>query len=117
MPQWTRRGCLSLNRAAPRPRRAAAAGQVLNKDVGGRDQALQHLPRPLLFQVERHGLLEAVEPDEVARHPLDGLVVVTGKVSGPGALYLHDARAEVGELAGGEGGGDSLLQGDDRDPL
>jgi hypothetical protein len=94
-----------------------AGGQVLDKDVGGWDQAPQHLPRPILFQVERHGLLGAVEPDEVARHPLDGLVVVAGKVPGPGALYLYDARAEVGELAGGEGGGDGLLQGDDGDPL
>jgi hypothetical protein len=39
---------------------------------------------------------------------------VAGKVSRPGSLYLYDARAEVGELAGGEGGGDGLLEGDDR---
>jgi hypothetical protein len=45
----------------------------------------------------------------VARQAVHGLVVAAGEVAYPGALYLYDPGAEVGELAGGEGGGDRLL--------
>jgi hypothetical protein len=71
--------------------------------------------RLVLFEVKREGLLRAVEPDKVTRHPLHGPVVGAGEVAHLRALHLYNARPEVGELAGGERGGDGLLQRDDGD--
>src|SRR3712207_6509632 len=88
-------------------------GEVLDEDVSPLDEALQDLPRTLFFQIEGNGLLCAVEPDEVARETPGGPVVGAGEVPGTRTLDLYDPRAEVGELAGGEGSRDRLLQGDD----
>ena len=49
----------------------------------------------------------------MAGEALDGGVVGAGEVPYLGSLDLYDPRAEVGELAGGEGGGNRLLQRDD----
>ena len=94
-----------------------AGGQVLDEDVGPGHEAAQDLFGLVLPQVQGQRLLGAVEPDEVAGHALDRFVVTPGEVPYAGALDLDDPRAEVGELAGGEGGGDRLLEGDDRDPF
>jgi hypothetical protein len=51
----------------------------------------------------------------VAGEAVDDGVVGAGEVPRSGTLDLYDPGAEVGELAGGEGGCDGLLQGDDRD--
>ena len=53
----------------------------------------------------------------MAGHAHDRFVVTPGEVPYAGALDLYDPRAEVRELAGGEGGGDRLLQGDDGYPF
>ncbi|CAM5681067.1 hypothetical protein SALBM311S_05868 [Streptomyces alboniger] len=47
---------------------------------------------------------------------MDGRVVAAGEVALTGPLHLDHPGAEIGELAGGEGGGDGLLQADHRDP-
>jgi hypothetical protein len=70
-----------------------------------------------VLEVERDGLLGAVEPDEVARQPVHGGVVVPGEVSPAGSLDLDDAGAEIGELAGRERRGDGLLARHDDDPV
>ena len=48
----------------------------------------------------------------MAGHAHDRFVVTPGEVTCAGALDLYDPRAEIRELAGGEGACDSLLQGD-----
>jgi hypothetical protein len=91
-----------------------ARREVLDEDVGLFEQACQDLSCALLLEIQGQGLLGVVEPDEVAREPLHRGVVGAGEVPRLRSLHLYDPRAEVGELAGGEGGGDRLLQSDDR---
>ena len=43
------------------------------------------------------------------------MVVLAGEVAAVDALDLDDARAEIGEMAGGERRGHRLLDRDDRD--
>jgi len=61
------------------------------------------------LQVKTDALFAAVEPHKVARLAEHGIVVAAREVA-LGTLDLDDAGAEVGELAGGERGGDSLFQ-------
>src|SRR4028119_1718875 len=56
----------------------------------------------------------AVGPSEAAGGALYGRVVPAGEVPHPGSLDLYHAGAEVGELAGGEGGRDPRAQGNQR---
>ena len=44
---------------------------------------------------------------------LDGVIVPTGEVAPFAALDLDHPGAQIGEVAGGQRGGDGLLQGDD----
>ena len=44
---------------------------------------------------------------------VDHVVVAAGEVAPVDALHLDHPRAEVGEIAGGQWGSDSLLDGDD----
>ncbi|MCD6054843.1 MAG: hypothetical protein K0Q96_2035 [Rubrobacteraceae bacterium] len=94
-----------------------ARGEVLDEDVGSGHEAAQDLFGLLLSQIQGQRLLGAVEPDEVAGHAHDRFIVTPGEVPHAGALDLYDPRAEVGELAGGEGGGHGLLKGDDSYPF
>src|SRR5215208_4020749 len=86
-----------------------ARREVLDEDVGPFDNAGQYLFGPVLLEIQGQRLLGAVEPDEVACKALYGSVVSAGEVPHFWTFDLYDARAEVGELAGGEGGGDCLL--------
>ena len=88
-----------------------AGGEVLHEDVGLRHELAERLLGVFLLEVEGEGLLGAVEPDEVARHAVDGPVVGSGEVAGAGALDLYDPRAEVGELAEGKVGGEEPIGG------
>src|SRR5215208_7997924 len=88
-------------------------GEILDEDVGPSHEAMQDLFGLVLPQIQGQRLLGAVEPDEVAGHAHDRFVVTPGEVPYAGTLDLYNSRAEIGELAGGEGGGDRLLQGDD----
>ena len=90
-----------------------ARREVLDEDVGSCEQPVHDPAGALFFEIEGHGLLRAVEPDEVAGEPFGDGVVGAGEVPASRALHLYDPRAEVGELAGGEGGRYRLLQGDD----
>jgi hypothetical protein len=51
------------------------------------------------------------------RQPLHALVVAAREVADAGALDLDDARAQVGELAGGERRRDGVFEGDDGEAL
>ena len=48
---------------------------------------------------------------------VDHVVVAAGEVPSVDALDLDHPRAEVGEIAGGQRGSDSLLDGDDGDAV
>ena len=101
--------------AQAEPRRRAGR-QVLHDDVGLlHDQALEDPGRLGMLHVEREAFLGAVGPDEVRRQAAHALVVAAGEVARAGALDLDDAGAEVGQLAGGEGRRDRVLQRDDGD--
>ena len=92
-----------------------ARRQVLHEDVGAREQPREDAGRFRPLQVQRQRLLRPVQPDEVAREPLDGRVVAAREVAAVGPLDLDHARAEVGELPRRERRGDGLLEGDDGD--
>ena len=100
----------------PEPVRRARR-EVLHEDIGSTDQPLHHLARLGPLQVEGQRFLRAIEPDEVARQPLDRRVVTAGEVADDRTLHLDDPRAEVGELPGGERRRHGLLQGDHRHPV
>ena len=97
----------------PEPVRRAGR-EVLHEDVRPVDQLRHHLARLGTLEIEGQRLLRAVEPDEVARQPLDRRVVAAGEVADDGALHLDDPRPEVGELPRGERRRHRLFQGDDR---
>ena len=98
--------------------RCRAGREVLHHDVGLlHHQALEHLGGLGVLHVEREAFLGAVGPDEVRRQAAHAFVVAAGEVAGAGAFDLDDAGAEVGELAGGEGRGDRVLQRDDGECL
>ena len=80
-------------------------------------EAAQDLLGLVLTQIKGQRLFRAVEPDEVARHAHDRFVVTPGEVPHARALDLYNSRAEIRKLAGGEGGCDRLLQGDDGYPF
>ncbi len=103
-------------RVEPEPR-GGALGEVLDEDVGPVQQPVQDLPAARVLQVERDGLLAAVGPDEMRGQSLRGGVVGTREVAAVGPLDLDHPGAEVGELAGGEGGRDGLFDGDDGDAV
>ena len=100
--------------SAPRPSRSAAPGaRFCTKTSARPSSAAEHRAVAGLLEVELDALLAAVQPDEVAGLAVHGPVVAAGEVAGAGPLDLDHARAEVGELAGGERRGHRLLQGDD----
>lgn len=89
--------------------------EVLHEHVRAADELTQHSEARLALQVEHDALFTAIEPHEVARHAVHGLVVAAGEVAGV-PLYFNHPGAEVGQLAGGKGRGNSLLEGDDSEP-
>src|SRR3990167_6612658 len=68
-----------------------------------------------VLDVEREAFLGAVGPDEMRGQSLDGPVVAACGVPDARALNLDHARTQLGELAGAEGAGDHLLEGDHRE--
>jgi hypothetical protein len=109
--------------ARPQRRRAEAeplgpaGGQVLHEHVRPVDEPAQQRPAGVVLEVENDGLLAPVQPHEIGRLAVYGLVVATREVAPVRPFDLDYPRAEVGELPGGEGGGDGLLEGDDEDAL
>ena len=49
--------------------------------------------------------------------PVDDVVVAAREVASVESLDLDDAGTEIGQVPGGQRGGDGLLDGDDRDAL
>ena len=92
-----------------------AGCEVLQEDVGAVDQAPHDATALLGLEVDGERLLAAVEPDEVRSGAVDDVVVAAGEVAAVDAFDLDHARAEVGEVAGGQRRGDGLLDGDDGD--
>lgn len=91
--------------------------EVLHEHVCAVEQPVQDREAARVLQVEGDRLLAAVAPHEVRGEALRGGVVGAGEVAAVGALDLDDPGAEVGELAGGEGGGYGLFDGDDGDSV
>ena len=99
--------------SAPKPSRLGGAGrEVLDEDVGAGDERCERGFGFGLAQVQCHRLLAAVDPDEVGRLAVHGLVVATGEVAF-GPLDLDHPRAGVGQTAGTVGRCHRLLEGDD----
>ena len=80
-------------------------------------QRAEQRPVGGVLEVELDAFLAAVEPDEVGGLAVYGRVVAAGEVACAGPLDLDHARAEVGELPGGERRGDRMLQGDHEDAV
>ena len=93
-----------------------AGREVLHEDVGPVQQGGQRRLAVGALHVELHRFLAPVQPHEVARLAEHGPVVAAGEVAGARPLDLDDPGAEVGELPGGEGHRDGLLQRDHHDP-
>ncbi len=117
MSQVTSRGWRSRSAAEPRPEPLGrAGGEVLDEDVGARQQPLEQRQVVGALDVERERFLAAVDPDEVGRLAVHRAVVAAGEVALV-ALDLDDARAGVGEAAAAVGGGDGLLERDHQHAL
>ena len=103
-------------RVVAEPERFHGAGpEILDEDVGARDEALEGLDALGLLEIERDVALVAVD-DEEGR----GLPVLVGRprarlVAAPGVLHLDDVGAEVGEEHGAEGTGQDTGAIDDTD--
>jgi hypothetical protein len=88
--------------------------QVVDEDVCAGEQFPQHVDRFGLLQVERQRLFRAVQPDEVARHTVDGRIVAACEIADVGALDLDDTRAEIRKLPRRERRSDCLLDRNNR---
>ena len=91
--------------------------KILDEYVRATQQAHEDLLSVRLPEIQRQRLLRSVQPDEVTRHAADGRVVGTREVSDARPFDLDHARAQVGEMPCGKRRRDSLLQGDDGEPL
>ena len=76
--------------------------QIREEHIRAIDELLENAPSFLGLQIERERFLRPIQPDEVARHSANRLVVVAGEVTRSGTLDLDDASPEVRELAGRE---------------
>ena len=89
----------------------------MEKHVGTRDKAVEHVDRFCLLQIKRQRFLRAIDPHEVAGHAFDGRVVPAGEVADTRSLDLDDAGTEISKLAAGKRCSHGLLNGDDGDVL
>jgi hypothetical protein len=70
--------------------------EVLDEHVGMLEEPVHHLKGIGMRQVEGDALLGSVQPDEVARHSPDGLVVGPREIASARPLHLDDACTQVG---------------------
>ncbi len=78
--------------------RGGARREVLNEDVRGGDQLVEHAATGGHREVQGDGLLVAVDPDEVTAHAPDLRVVGPSEVTVSDALDLDDAGTHVGQV-------------------
>ena len=98
-----------LRGAEPEPFDSARR-EVVQEDVRLLHQPGEDLLRLRVLHVQSQAFLRAVDPDEVRGEPFHRGVVRPCRVAAGRPLDLDDARAELGELAGGERSGDDLLE-------
>jgi hypothetical protein len=97
--------------------RRRAGREILDEDVGLRDQTRQDFVRLRVLDVEREAFFRAVEPYEIRRQAFDRLIVIAREIADLGTLDFDHARAEIGKLAGCERRRDRLLKRDYRNPV
>ena len=90
--------------------------EVLQQHVGACDQLLELGAAFLGGEIDDHGILAAVEPDEIAALAFGGGVIAAGEIA-LGALDLDDMRAGIGQPRRAERRGDRLFDGDDGQSL
>ena len=86
--------------------------QVLQQHVGAGDQLLQRRAAFLGREIDDHGILAAVEPDEIAALALGRGIIAAGKIA-LRPLHLDDMRAGIRQPRAAERRGDRLFDGDD----
>ena len=93
-----------------------AGFQVLHEDVRAGDEGHEFSAVAFLGKVQRHGLLSAIEPDEIAAQPLSRVVLAAREIAF-GALDLDDGRARIRESRCAERSRDGLFDRNDEDAL
>ena len=86
--------------------------EVLDQDVGAGDQVFEIRATFAGGEVDHHGILAAVEPDEIAALSLCRRIVAARKIAFR-PLHLDDMGARVGQPRAAERRGDRLFNGDD----
>jgi hypothetical protein len=86
--------------------------EILDHDVRLAQQTFKYLPGGLVLDIEGQRLLVPVEPYEVRRHAVDGVVVLAREVAADPVLYLDHPCAEVTEVPAAKRRRDGLLEGD-----
>ena len=97
--------------ACGRPRR-----QILDEDIGARNHVVEQRCIGRGLDVERHRLLAAVEPDEIARLARRRMVVKAREIA-LGPLDLDDPRTRIGKPAGAQRRRHRLLQRHHQKPV
>ena len=86
--------------------------EVLQQHVGACDQLFERGAAVLGGEIDHHGILAAVEPDEIAALALGRGVIAAGEIA-LGAFHLDDMRAGIRQPRTAERRGDRLFDGDD----
>ena len=90
--------------------------EVLQQHVGARDQLFERGAAFLGGEIDHHGILAAVEPDEIAALAFCGGVIAAGEIA-LGAFDLDDMRAGIRQPRTAERRGNGLFDGDDDQSL
>src|SRR5207253_10163449 len=110
-----RRFALAQRRRAHAEALYGTGGKVVDEYIRCVEELLQHRLRRRMLHIKGEALLGAVGPDEMRRLALHRAIVGSRRIACPGALYLDDACAQLGELARRERAGNDLLERDNRD--
>ncbi len=94
--------------------RHRAGLEVLHEHVGAREHRREQRLVVGAREIEHHGFLAAVEPDEIAALAVHQIVIAAREIA-LRPLDLDDARAGVGEPARAHRTGDGLFERDDEE--
>ena len=86
--------------------------EVLQQHVGACDQLFECGAAVLGGEIDHHGILAAVEPDEIAALALGGGVIIAGEIA-LRPFHLDDMRAGVRQPRRAEWRGNRLFDSDD----